>query len=103
MNSLKTVFGSFLLLACLFAFAGSANAAVLVVKKKPPVVKVEVRPRAPYAGAVWVNGRWAWKKGKYVWVKGYYVKPRKGYVWVPGHWNKRPGGYVWVAGHWRRI
>jgi hypothetical protein len=41
----------------------------------PPPPQSEVVGVAPYTGAVWVGGHWAWR-------------PRFGrYVWVPGHWR----------------
>lgn len=86
-------------------FVGSpltAQKRVVVIKKRPPVVKVEIKPRAPFARAVWVPGHWRYHKKDYVWVKGKWVKPRRGYRWVGGHWAKRPGGWVWIGGHWRK-
>ncbi len=83
--------------------AGSAQAGVIIIRTSPPKVKIEVRPRAPFTKAIWVPGRWTWKRGHYVWVKGHYVKARKGFVWAPGHWAKRRHGWVWIGGHWKRI
>jgi hypothetical protein len=41
----------------------------------PPPPQAEIVGVAPYQGAVWVGGHWAWR-------------PRLGtYVWVPGHWR----------------
>ena len=82
-------------------FGFNAQAGV-IIKVKPPAVKVEVRPKAKFKNAVWVNGRWNWNGRKHVWVKGYWVRPRAGHVWVAGRWAKRPGGYVWIKGHWKK-
>jgi hypothetical protein len=73
------------------------------VRTAPPAVKAEVKPAAPYKNAVWIAGRWAWKKGEYVWVTGHWVKPRSGYAWVPGHWVKKRRGWIWIEGHWRKL
>ena len=41
----------------------------------PPPPQAEVVGAAPFYGAVWVGGHWAWR-------------PRLGtYRWVPGHWR----------------
>ena len=84
---------------------GSADCAprTVYVKKAPPAVKVEVKPAPPYKNAVWISGRWVWKKNTHVWVAGHWVKPRSGYAWVPGHWVKKRQGWIWIDGHWRKI
>lgn len=102
MKSLVRVFlVSLFLLFSAIIFNGCA-ARVVYVATPPPAARVEVRPVSPYAGAVWVPGHWAWRRGHHVWVNGHWIRPRKGHVWVPGHWDKRPRGWVWVEGHWRR-
>jgi len=85
----------------LVGFGANAQAGV-IVKIKPPAVKVEVRPKMPYKNGVWVTGRWHWNGRKHVWVKGNWVKPRAKHTWVKGHWVKRKDGYVWVKGHWKK-
>jgi len=66
-----------------------------------PAEPVYVRPAAPYAGAVWVEGEWAWNGGRYVYVHGYWARPRPGAVWIRGHWAQTPRGWRWRPGHWR--
>ena len=59
----------------------SACAPVVVVhdhRPPPPPLRVEVIGVAPYSGAHWVRGHWAWRRGEY--------------VWIPGHWS-HPGYY----------
>jgi hypothetical protein len=65
-----------------------------------PAEPVYERPVRPYAGAVWVEGEWAWNGGRYVYVRGYWARPRGG-GWVRGHWEQGPRGYIWRKGHWR--
>lgn len=75
---------------------------VVVVTKRPPAPKREVRPRRPSSRHVWVGGYWSWRGSKYVWVSGKWrVPPRHGGRWVAGHWKVQGGGWVWVAGRWR--
>ena len=75
---------------------------VIVVTKRPPSPRREVRPRRPSRRHVWVGGYWSYRSSNYVWVKGRWaVPPRHGGKWVAGHWSKRSGGWVWVTGYWR--
>ena len=74
----------------------------VVVTKRPPAPKREVRPYRPSRRHVWVGGYWTWRGSKYVWVKGRWtVPPRHNGRWMAGHWSKRSSGWVWVAGYWR--
>lgn len=61
----------------------------------PPPPRVETIPPEPYAGAVWIGGRWVWRGGRHVWVDGRYVQARRGYVYAPSVWTPGP------RGHWR--
>ena len=73
-----------------------------VIRTPPPPVKVEIRPPAPYTGAVWISGHWKYTSHGWVWVSGHWAKPpRRGAVWVPGRWVKTPRGWKWRKGHWR--
>jgi len=66
-----------------------------------PVAPIEVRPIAPFAGAVWIDGGWAWRGGHHTWVGGYWDHPRSGRVWQAGEWRHGPRGHYWVAGRWK--
>jgi len=79
------------------------TARTIYVVKRPPAVKVIVKPKRPFARAVWIPGYWAWRSKKFVWVSGFWTKPRPGHIWIPGHWVKKRQGWVWRAGHWKRI
>ena len=41
-------------------YARPATAGVAVYQAPPPRQTVSVRPAAPYANAVWVEGHWEW-------------------------------------------
>jgi len=73
-----------------------------VVQEAPPAPIVEVRPAAPFAGAVWIPGYWRWSGHHHVWVGGHYSAPRAGWTWEPNHWEHTPRGWVHRPGHWRR-
>lgn len=67
------------IICCLLGIALVSGCAVYT-RPVPPPARVEVRPRASHAQAVWVPGHWQWKR----WGRRY--------VWVPGHWVvKKPG------------
>lgn len=59
------------------------------------------RPATPYAGAVWIDGDWVWRGGRYTYRQGHWERPRAGRVWVRGNWESGRRGYVWHKGHWR--
>ncbi|HEY4209722.1 MAG TPA: hypothetical protein VGM31_23010 [Puia sp.] len=60
-----------------------------------------VRPAAPGADYVWVDGDWVWTGGAYNWHPGYWRHSRPGRVWVGGTWSHGTRGYRWNRGHWR--
>ena len=66
-----------------------------------PAEPTYVRPAAPYSGAVWIDGDWVWRGGRYVYVQGRWARPRAGRVWVRGGWYHGARGYAWHRGHWR--
>ena len=103
MKSLTPVRLIIAIMFVLMFFGASLQAGTIIIKKRPPVVKIEVRGKAPYRNAVWINGHWRWHNNRHVWVKGYWQKPRHGFVWVDGHWGKRRNGWVWIPGHWKRV
>jgi len=81
---------------------GSLYAADVVVKVRPPAVRVEHRPVRPGANYVWVGGYNRWDGNAYVWEPGRWeVPPHAHAVWVAPRWEHRNGGYVFVTGRWR--
>lgn len=94
------MFGA-LTLATLLPATGDAAVRVYV-RHRPPVPRVVVAPRQPFAGAIWVHGYWRWNGRCHVWVDGHHLRPRKGYVYMPGHWQHDRHGWYWVEGYWRR-
>ena len=50
----------------------------------PPPARVEVvPPKPPDAGAVWVDGEWAWQGKRWVWQVGGWVSPPPGAYFAP--------------------
>ncbi len=96
---------SLLRLIVLFVIAIStsfvANAQFTVTIR--PTAPVIVRPFAPSARHLWVDGEWMWRGGRYQYVNGYWtMPPRYNTVWIPGHWKNSRRGWIWKQGHWRR-
>lgn len=73
----------------------------VVVAQAPPAPIVEVRPAAPFGGAVWIPGYWHWNGGNHVWVGGRWSAGRPGMRWEPNHWVRGPGGWRMEHGRWR--
>jgi hypothetical protein len=94
-----------ILLSTLFAVGlgiGSAHAADVVVKLKPPALKVEKRPSRPGPDYVWVGGYHRWDGNAYVWEPGKWERPPHEHaVWVAPRWEHRHDGYVFVEGRWK--
>ncbi len=80
----------------------SAAQAQFVVKIRPAVPVLKVRPVCPSPGHIWVSGNYVWHRGQYVYSNGYWAAPKPGHRWVEGYWKKHRGGWVWVPSHWRR-
>ena len=81
---------------------GTVSAAEIVVKLRPPALRVEHRPGRPGPGYVWVHGYHRWDGNAYVWEPGRWEVPPHGRrVWVAPRWEHRHDGYVFVSGYWR--
>ena len=80
----------------------SVHAEEVVVKVKPPAIKVEHRSSRPSPKHVWIGGYQKWDGHAYAWEPGRWeVPPREHAVWVAPKWQHRHDGYVFVEGHWR--
>jgi hypothetical protein len=73
----------------------------LVVEQAPPAPKLELVPKEPGSGYVWIRGHWAWT-GTWTWEEGYWVqRPGPDIQWMDGFWARHGKGWIWMAGHWR--
>jgi hypothetical protein len=81
---------------------GSAQAAEVVVRTKPPHAVREHRPPSPGSRYVWIDGYQSWNGRAYAWVPGRWeLPPREHAQWVAPKWTHRHDGYVFSEGHWR--
>ncbi len=82
--------------------AGCTTTATFAAPGPPPGTRVERRSPAPSAAYVWIDGRWALKRGHWVWTSGRWSQPPRGmHAWVQGHWTKKGHHWIWVEGRWR--
>src|ERR1700690_3522061 len=61
-----------------------------------PMAGVVVRVDSPYAGAVWIDGGWAWRGGRYAYTSGYWDRRRQDKVYTAGEWRHNERGHYWV-------
>ena len=74
----------------------------LVVRRRPPALRVEVRTPRPSRRHVWIGGHWKYHRGHFAWVSGrWVVRPNRAVAYVKPTWIRRNGGWVLVGGHWR--
>jgi hypothetical protein len=66
-----------------------------------PAEPVYERGAAPYDGAIWIDGEWAWNGGSYAYVNGHWDRPRQGHTYVRGSWAHTNRGYAWHRGRWK--
>ena len=94
--------------AALFAgfVATSASAGISLVisapSLAPPPLRAETHGNAPFKDAVWIDGRWDWRDGRYVWLGGHWERPQRGFHhWKQGRWVPRRKSWIWIPGEWR--
>ena len=74
----------------------------VVIRRRPPARRIEVRPNRPSRRRVWIAGHWTHRHGRFVWVRGRWaVPPRRAAVYVRPVWKPHAGGYILVGGVWR--
>ena len=91
-------FGLLLVLAVSISLTSCEGSYFVTAQPSEPVYE---RPVAPYDGAIWIDGDWAWRGGNYDYVRGHWDRPRAGRVWVRGSWENTNRGYRWHRGHWQ--
>ena len=88
--------------AALIVLMTSLSGCAASVRTPPPPALVEVRPVVPFHGAIWIDGYYDHRHGRYTWVPGRYMNPpHRGAVWVPGHWQQHRRGWKWKKGYWK--
>jgi hypothetical protein len=81
---------------------GSAQAADVVVKVRPPRAVIEHRSPAPSRRHVWIRGYQRWDGRAYVWEPGRWEAPPRAHArWIGPRWTHRRGGWAFREGRWR--
>lgn len=94
---MKKLIGATLLLAAGSLFGADFSVGIQIGAPPPPRV-LRVRPRAPGADYVWIDGYWYASGRRWLWHDGYYARPPyAGAVWVA----PRHDGRMFYEGYWR--
>jgi hypothetical protein len=68
----------------------------------PPPARVEMVPPSPAKGAVWIDGEWSFRRGRWAWVLGRWVEPPPDRTFSPWVVVRNASGDVLHApGIWR--
>jgi hypothetical protein len=83
-------------------YVAQPSAALTAIPLPPPPARVELVPPSPARGAVWVDGEWTYRRGRWAWVLGRWVTPAPGTSFSPWTLVRRPDGELLHApGVWR--
>jgi hypothetical protein len=83
-------------------YVAQSTEALLPVPIGPPPARVEAVPPPPAKGAVWVDGEWTFRRGRWAWVLGRWVIPAPGTAFSP--WTivrDSHGDLLHAPGIWR--
>jgi hypothetical protein len=83
-------------------YARHPTSALVEVPYPPPPARVEVVPKKPKDGAVWIDGEWNWETRRWAWRRGRWVMVPPGARFAP--WTAvrdRFGTLYFAAGTWR--
>lgn len=73
------------------------NEAYVEIPYEPPAARVEIVPKDPGDGSVWVDGNWDWVGGKWRWLTGGWVKPIANAYYTPWRAVRRADGTLYFA------
>jgi hypothetical protein len=83
-------------------YAEAPPAEISIPMGPPPPRRVEMAPRQPGYGYVWIDGDWIWNGQQYLWAPGRWEAPRPGMIWVAPRWQPFGARVRWRPGHWMR-
>jgi hypothetical protein len=67
----------------------------------PPAARVEIIPRKPRDGAVWLDGEWQWEGKVWAWEPGGWVLPPTGAYLAPWvTYRQENGKLLFAPGSW---
>jgi hypothetical protein len=83
-------------------YVAQPSSALTAVPLPPPPARVEVVPPSPAKGAVWIDGEWVFRRGRWAWTLGEWVVPAPGTFFSP--WTSvrtADGTLLHAPGVWR--
>ncbi len=83
-------------------YMAQPSTALAPVPLPPPPARVETVPPSPASGAVWVDGEWVYKRGRWGWRLGQWVVPQPETFFSP--WTEvrvADGTLLHAPGVWR--
>jgi hypothetical protein len=83
-------------------YVAQPSSALTAIPLGPPPARVEVVPPSPRKGAVWIDGEWTYRRGRWAWVLGRWVVPAPGMAYSP--WvlvRSADGDLLHAPGVWR--
>lgn len=92
-----------LMLSAIFLVMAVSNskAQEIIVRTRPFLPGVLIRPICPSNRHVWVADEYVADGRGYAYRRGYWaIPPRHGAIWIAGRWESRPYGHVWISGRW---
>ena len=83
-------------------YLAQPSSALTAVPMPPPPARVELVPPLPAKGAVWVDGEWVFRRGRWAWSLGQWVVPAPGTFFSPWTAVRSADGTLLLApGVWR--
>jgi hypothetical protein len=83
-------------------YAAQPSSALSLVPIAPPPPRVEQVPESPGHGAVWIDGEWIFRRGRWAWLLGRWVTAPTGAFFSAWVIVRAPDGALYLApGTWR--
>ncbi len=84
-------------------YSAQPTSALVELRLPVPPARVETTPPRPRAAsAVWIDGEWTLRRGRWAWLPGRWVKPPEGATFSPWVVVRGGDGKLWHApGTWR--
>jgi streptogramin lyase len=84
-------------------YSAQPTSALVELRAPVPPARVEAVPARPARrGAVWIDGEWTERRGRWAWLAGRWVVPPPGETFSPWVVVRGPDGRLWHApGTWR--
>jgi hypothetical protein len=83
-------------------FVPQPSSALVEVEAAAPPARVEILPNRPSRSAVWIDGEWTKRNGRWAWLRGRWVNLPPHASFSPSVFVRGSDGRMWYApGTWR--